>query len=75
VKAFQSGAVVPSDAVARFFNLFSIEEASTPGVDLGLGAAVAYRILSLFGATPSVAKLENPSGIRLIISLRRLNST
>jgi two-component system sensor histidine kinase/response regulator len=66
------GKTIPIDAVARFFDLFSIAEGSTPGVDLGLGAAVAHRILSLFCATASVANLD-PPGVRLTISLRGLS--
>ena len=64
------GKTIPRDAMAKFFDLFSIAEASTPGVDLGLGAAVAYRILSLFGASASVRNLD-PAGVRLTISLQR----
>jgi two-component system, sensor histidine kinase and response regulator len=61
---------IPCDALPKFFNLFGIEEASTPGGDLGLGPAMASRILSLFGASVSVANRES-SGIRLVLSLRR----
>jgi DNA-binding response OmpR family regulator len=67
------GKTIPSDAVARFFDLFSIEEASTPGVDMGLAAAMAFRILSLFGAAVSVENWD-PPGIRLIVYLKRLTS-
>jgi two-component system, sensor histidine kinase and response regulator len=63
------GRTIPSPALAKFFDVFSIDEASTPGRDLGLGPALAYRILSLFGASVSVAN-RDPSGIRLTISLR-----
>jgi two-component system sensor histidine kinase/response regulator len=63
------GKTIPSAALPKFFDLFSIGEASTPGRDLGLGPAVAYRILSLFGASVSVAN-RDPSGIRLTISLK-----
>jgi two-component system sensor histidine kinase/response regulator len=63
------GKTIPSPAMAKFFDLFSIGEASTPGGDLGLGPPVAYRILSLFGASVSVAN-RDPSGIRLTISLK-----
>jgi two-component system sensor histidine kinase/response regulator len=62
------GRTIPSHVIPKFFDLFSIGEASTTGGDLGLGPAVAYRILSLFGASVSVAN-RNPSGIRLTISL------
>jgi two-component system sensor histidine kinase/response regulator len=63
------GKMIPILALPKFFDLFSIEEASTPGRDMGLGPAVAYRILSLFGASISVAN-RDPSGIRLTISLQ-----
>jgi two-component system, sensor histidine kinase and response regulator len=63
------GRTIPSPALAKFFDVFAIDEASTPGRDLGLGSALAYRILSLFGASVSVAN-RDPSGIRLTISLR-----
>jgi two-component system, sensor histidine kinase and response regulator len=65
------GRVIPGPALAKFFDLFSIDEASTPGGDLGLAPPVAHRILSLFGASVSVANL-NPSGIRLTISLKNI---
>lgn len=61
------GSTVPGSVLPKFFDLFSVDESSTPGRDLGLGSAVAYRILSLFGASVSVANRE-PSGIRLTVS-------
>jgi two-component system sensor histidine kinase/response regulator len=64
------GKTIPSAVLPKFFDLFSVEEASTPGKDLGLGPAVAYRILSLFGASVSLANQNDPPGIRLIISLK-----
>jgi PAS domain S-box-containing protein len=63
------GRTIPGSAMARFFERFSIGEASTVGRDVGLGPAVASRILSLFGASVSVAN-RDPSGIRLTITLR-----
>ena len=63
------GRSIPGPALEKFFDLFAIAEASTPGRDLGLGPPVAYRILSLFDASVSVAN-RDPSGIRLTISLR-----
>jgi two-component system sensor histidine kinase/response regulator len=63
------GRAIPSPALTKFFDLFSMSEASAPGGDLGLGPPVAYRILSLFGASVSVAN-RDPSGIRLTISLK-----
>jgi len=64
------GRTIPSPVLAKFFELFSIGDAITPGGDLGVAPALAYRILSLFGASVSVENLE-PAGIRLTISLRR----
>mgnify|MGYP001610498768 CR=1 FL=1 len=63
------GRTIPIPAIAKFFDLFAIGEASTPGGDLGLGPPVASRILSLFGASISVAN-RDPSGIRLTVSLK-----
>jgi signal transduction histidine kinase len=62
------GLSISNAALPRFFDVFSIGEALTPGGDLGLSPALAYRILALFGASVSVANLE-PPGIRLTISL------
>ncbi len=62
------GRNIPGSALGRFFDVFSIGEAMTPGGDLGMGPALAQRILSLFGASVSVANRE-PSGIRLTVSL------
>jgi CheY-like chemotaxis protein len=63
------GMTISSTAMPKFFDIFSIGETLTPGGDLGLGPAVAHRILSLFGASVSVANLE-PAGIRFTVSLR-----
>jgi len=63
------GLTISSIAIAKFFDIFSFAEPLTPGVDLGFGPAVAYRILALFGASVSVANLE-PPGIRLTASLK-----
>jgi two-component system, sensor histidine kinase and response regulator len=63
------GRTIPIPDLARFFDLFSSGGAMTPGGDLGLGPPVAYRILSLFDASVSVANLE-PAGIRLTVSLK-----
>lgn len=64
------GRTIPGPAMPGFFDVFSIGEAMTPGGDLGLGPALAYRILSLFGASVGVAN-RDPSGIRLTVSLKR----
>jgi len=63
------GRTLPERAIPKFFDIFTIGEAVTPGGDLGLGPAVAFRILSLFGGT---VKIENqvPAGIRLTIVLK-----
>jgi two-component system sensor histidine kinase/response regulator len=67
------GRTIPIPLLAKFFDIFSIVESITPGGDLGLRAPMAHRILSLFGASVSVAN-RDPSGIRLTISLRHANS-
>jgi len=63
------GRTIPSPAIPKFFDILAIGEAITPGGDLGLGPPLACRILSLFGASVSVAN-RNPSGIRITISLQ-----
>jgi K+-sensing histidine kinase KdpD len=63
------GWTISPAALPKFFDIFSVETL-TPGGDLGLGPPVACRILSLFGASVSVAN-RNSCGIRLTISLRR----
>jgi len=65
-----AGKVLPAHAIPRFFELFSVGEESTPAGDLGLGPGVAYRILTLFGASVRV-ECRTPSGIRLVISFGR----
>jgi signal transduction histidine kinase len=64
------GWTISPSAMPKFFDIFSVGEILTPGGDLGLGPPVAYRILSLFGASVSVAN-RNSCGIRLTISLRK----
>jgi len=63
------GPLVSAAAAAKFFAVFSIAEPLTKGGDLGLGAAVAHRILELFGASVTVANRES-SGLRISISLK-----
>jgi two-component system sensor histidine kinase/response regulator len=63
------GRSIPDAALPRFFDVLAIGESMTPGGDLGLGPPVAYRILSLFGGSVTVANLD-PPGIQLIVSLR-----
>jgi two-component system sensor histidine kinase/response regulator len=60
------GRTIPNSALLRFFDLFSLSEASTPAGDLGLGPPVASQILSLFGASVSVTN-QDPAGIRFTI--------
>jgi two-component system, sensor histidine kinase and response regulator len=64
------GKTIPPATMPIFFDLLAIAESSTPGGDLGLGPAVAHRILALFGASVTVEN-RDPSGIRLTVSLRR----
>jgi len=68
------GKSIPNPVMSKFFDLFSLSEASTPGGDLGLGPAVASRVLSLFGASVSIEN-RDPSGIRLTVSLKNVNPT
>ena len=63
------GGTVRDAALSKFFDLFSIGETLTPGADLGVGPALAYRILSLFGGSVSIVN-RDPAGIRLTVSLR-----
>jgi two-component system sensor histidine kinase/response regulator len=63
------GGAIPDTALPRFFDLFSIGEAITPGGDLGLGPPIASRILALFGGSVTVAN-RHPSGIQLTITLK-----
>jgi two-component system sensor histidine kinase/response regulator len=63
------GRSIPDGSLAKFFDLFSIGEAITPGGDLGVGPPLACRILSLFGASVRVANLD-PPGIQLTVSLK-----
>jgi two-component system, sensor histidine kinase and response regulator len=66
----RAGGRIPESAISRFFQVFSIGEAITPGGDLGLGPPVAQRIVSLFGGSVAVQNLE-PSGIQVTVSLDR----
>ena len=65
-----SGRTIPTHAISRFFDLFSIGEAITAGGDLGLGPPVASRILSLFGGSVTVENRE-PRGIQIQVSFTR----
>jgi DNA-binding response OmpR family regulator len=63
------GKAIPINQISKFFDLFSIDEASTPGGDLGLGPPVAHRILALFDGAVTVVNRES-SGIRLTVTLK-----
>jgi two-component system, sensor histidine kinase and response regulator len=63
------GQRIPESELPKFFDLFAVSEVSTPGGDLGLGPAVAARILSLFGAAVSVENRDQP-GISFCVSLK-----
>jgi two-component system sensor histidine kinase/response regulator len=65
------GRTIPSPIIPKFFDIFSVDESSTPGRDLGLGPALAYRILSLHGGSVSVVNRDS-SGIRLTVSLKQV---
>lgn len=65
-----SGKMIPEPEVQKFFSVFSITEASTSAGELGLGPAIAHRILALFGAKVTVANREAP-GIRLCVTWNR----
>ncbi len=64
-----AGRTIPVPALSKFFDLFSIGEAITPGGDLGLDPPVAYRILSLFGSSVTIEN-RHPSRIQMAVSLR-----
>jgi DNA-binding response OmpR family regulator len=63
------GQGIPPEMVPRFFQLLAIAEPITSGGDLGLGPAVAARVVSLYGGAVSVDNLSRP-GIRLTVRLR-----
>jgi hypothetical protein len=64
------GRSIPGPALGKFFDVLAIGEAITPGGDLGVGPALAYRILSLFGGSVRVENRETTSGIRLTVSFQ-----
>ncbi len=64
------GSAIPADLVSSLFDVLTISEVNTPGGHLGLGPAVAQRVLSLFGGSVSVENQASP-GIRLTIDFRR----
>jgi len=64
------GRTVPASLLPKFFDLFAVSEISTSARDIGMGPAVASRILKLFGASAGVENLS-PSGLRLVVTLNR----
>jgi two-component system sensor histidine kinase/response regulator len=64
-----AGRTIPERLIEKFFDVFAMHEASIAGVVLGLGPALAYRILSLFGGGASVEN-RGAAGIRLTALLR-----
>ena len=48
------GRIIPEEALPRFFEVFSITDPITPGGDLGLGPAIAERIVKLFNGAVTV---------------------
>jgi len=66
----EGGGNIPSSALPGFFRLFSVGEALTCKGDLGIGAPVASRILSLFGGSVAVENRE-PAGVRMVVALPR----
>jgi DNA-binding response OmpR family regulator len=67
------GRAIPCSAIPKFFDVFSISDALTPGGDLGLGPSLACRILALFGGTTAVANRTEP-GIRLTVMFNSTSS-
>jgi DNA-binding response OmpR family regulator len=63
------GETIPDSELPKLFDAFSVSEASTPGGHLGLGPAVASRILALFGASVSVRNLDLP-GVQFTVFLQ-----
>jgi two-component system, sensor histidine kinase and response regulator len=63
------GRTIPPSALEKFFEVFAIGDAITPGGDLGLGPPLTCRILSLFGASVTVEN-RDPPGIRLAVSMK-----
>jgi signal transduction histidine kinase len=63
-----SGKTIPEPLLPKFFEVFTVGEASTAAGDIGLGPAVACRILALFGASANVEN-RTPAGIRLTVGI------
>jgi DNA-binding response OmpR family regulator len=69
-----SGRTLPDPALPKFFDLFAIAEHETMVGHLGLGPAVAYRILALFGGSVTIGN-RHPSGIQITVSPRCIPSS
>lgn len=65
------GRTIPPALISRFFEVFAISDALTPGGDLGLSAPLARRILALFSGTVSVEN-SDPAGIVIRVALPKL---
>jgi signal transduction histidine kinase len=63
------GRTVPDAVIPKFFDLFAINGAATPGGDLGLDPPIAQRILALFGGSVTIGN-RHPAGIQITVSLR-----
>lgn len=64
---------IPGDLMAKFFDPLAISESSTRAGDIGLGPAVASRILTLFGGSVAVGNTV-PEGIRFSVTLQPVAS-
>ena len=64
-----TGRNIPEEVLPRFFEVFSIAEPITPGGDLGLGPAIAERIIKLFDGTVTV-KNRQCSGVVFTVKLK-----
>ncbi|HUB81573.1 MAG TPA: hybrid sensor histidine kinase/response regulator [Bryobacteraceae bacterium] len=67
------GRSIPAPLLPKFFDLFAVSEISTSAGDVGMGPAVASRILNLFGASAAVENLR-PTGLRLAVALDRASA-
>jgi len=64
------GRTAPPALLPHFFDLLAVAE-PLPCGDLGLGPALAERIVSLYGGRMSVENLA-PPGLRLVVQLKRV---
>ncbi len=64
-----TGLPIPENLLPKFFDLFSITEAITPGGDLGLAPPLAERIITLFGGSVAVENLDLP-GVCFTVKLK-----